>query len=67
MPMLTADVPEELIEQLDQVAAEQSKKVAMTVSRSAVIRQALREYLTRFFLTDCPDNGTNVTNERAAA
>jgi metal-responsive CopG/Arc/MetJ family transcriptional regulator len=51
MPMLSADVPEELIKQLDEVAAEQSKKFDMSISRSALVRKALREYLSRFFLT----------------
>lgn len=59
MPMLTADVPSELIEQLDRAAKAQSEQFDVVVSRSSLVRRALREFLARL-AADRPSQGTIV-------
>lgn len=68
MPMLTANVPEELMKQLNEAAEVHAERTAMPLgARSAIVRLALRDYLDRFFVADRSANGTEVhTTDRAA-
>jgi len=47
MPMLAADVPQEIIDQLTKAASALSEQHNLPISRSWVIRQALLSYLER--------------------
>ncbi len=64
MPMLTANLPDELMRQLDAAAEVHAERTAMPLgARSAIVRLALREYLDRFFTARRSADGTDVQTE----
>ncbi len=67
MPMLTANVPDELMKQLDAAAEVHAERTAMPLgARSAIVRLALRDYLARFFVAERSTDGTEVRAEEQA-